>query len=86
MERKVREINPKVSKGDRIMCIHMHQETSVPMGTLGTVQKVVNDPFAKFEYIIEVKWDNGSELGLLSEVDRWIKVDEEMLSHLEDSK
>ncbi len=73
MSRPVRELNPELSKGDRIMCIYMHHETSVPMGTIGTVTGVQKDPFQDGDDIISVRWDNGSTLGLLSSTDRWIK-------------
>ena len=62
--------NPKVNFGDRIMVLHMDGESSVPMGTNGTVKKIVKDPFDDGE-IIEVSWDNGSNLSLVSSVDSW---------------
>jgi len=74
MSRPVRELNPELSKGDRIMCIYMHHETSVPMGTIGTVTGIQKDPFDDGDGdIMNVRWDNGSTLGLLSSTDRWIK-------------
>lgn len=68
-----RELNPTLKSGDRIMCLHMDGETSVPMGTVGTVRDVVRDPFEDNGQIINVKWDNDSTLSLVSVTDQWIK-------------
>jgi len=38
MSKSKKELNPKLVKGDRIMCLHMDGETGVPMGTTGTVR------------------------------------------------
>jgi len=65
-------INPEVKTGDRIICYHMESELSVPPGTKGTVVRVSRDPFeSDDEKIVEVKWDNGSRLSLLSSQDIW---------------
>jgi len=65
-------INPEVKTGDRIICYHMESELSVPPGTKGTVVRVSRDPFEpNDERIVEVKWDNGSKLSLLSSQDIW---------------
>jgi hypothetical protein len=68
--------NPNVEVGDRIMCLHMDNEVSVPPGTIGTVTKVQADPTMEDTIMISVKWDNGSSLSLLSDVDAWKKVKE----------
>ena len=73
MSKIKRELNPSVSKGDRIMCLHMDGETSVPPMTLGTVIRTAIDPFEPDSKIIAVDWDNGSNLSLLSTTDSWIK-------------
>jgi hypothetical protein len=73
MSKPRKELNPKLTKGDRVMCLHMDGETSVPMGTTGTVSRTTRDPFEVDSEIITVDWDNGSTLGLLSATDRWIK-------------
>jgi hypothetical protein len=50
----------------------MESELSVPPGTKGTVVRVSRDPFeSNDEKIVEVKWDNGSKLSLLSSQDIW---------------
>lgn len=64
-------INPEVKPGDRIVLWQMEDEISVPAGTKGTVKKVQTDPFDKDSLIINVDWDNGSSLALLSGVDKW---------------
>jgi len=79
MSRVKKELNPQLSIGDRIMCLHMDGETSVPMGTNGTVRKISRDPFEDDSVIIDVMWDNGNKLSLLSGTDSWIKLDEETI-------
>lgn len=65
-------MNPDVKEGDRIICFHMEGEISVPPGTKGTVVSVGRDPFESIdERIIRVKWDNGSQLSLLTTTDYW---------------
>ena len=79
MSKPKKELNPKLVKGDRIMCLHMDGETSVPPMTTGTVRSVVKDPFEPDSEIINVNWDNGSTLGLLSVTDSWVKIAQETL-------
>jgi hypothetical protein len=72
------KLNPELKVGDRIMCFHMEGETSVPPGTLGTVTKITRDPFeSKNENLISVKWDNGSNLSLITSTDAWKLVPKE---------
>ena len=78
-----RELNPELVKGDRVMCLHMDGETGVPMGVEGVVIKVGRDPFEEDGKIIEVKWDNGSSLALISVTDSWVKVGD---SQIKESK
>lgn len=80
MSKPRKELNPRLKVGDRIMCLQMDGETSVPMGTHGTVVKVGRDPFEVDSEIITVNWDNGSILGLLSGVDRWIMAEQENIT------
>jgi hypothetical protein len=68
-----KEINSKLKSGDKIICLHMDGETSVPPMTKGTVSHTGRDPFEEDAEIISVMWDNGSTLSLLSSTDRWIK-------------
>ena len=79
MSKPKKELNPKLVKGDRIMCLHMDGETSVPPMTTGTVRSVVRDPFEDNSEIINVNWDNNSTLGLISITDSWVKIAQETL-------
>jgi hypothetical protein len=74
------ELNPKLKEGDKVICYHMDGETGVPPGTKGTVRRVSRDPFEPNgdESIIEVNWDNGSTLALVSSTDAWKKVFKEI--------
>jgi polyphosphate kinase 2 len=64
-------INPKLEPGDRVVCYYMEGEnTVVPVGTTGTVKKIVKVPFGMgLQYSVD--WDNGSSLDLLPETDAW---------------
>ena len=73
MSKLKRELNPELTSGDRVMCLHMDGETDVPPGTLGTVIRVVKDPFEDDGFITYMSWDNGSTLGLVSNTDSWVK-------------
>jgi hypothetical protein len=79
MSKPRRELNPQLSAGDRIMCLHMDGETDVTPMTTGTVRSVIRDPFEDDGQIINVDWDNGSRLGLVSVTDSWIKVPQEQI-------
>jgi hypothetical protein len=79
MNKPKRELNPQVTTGDKIMCLHMDGETGVPPMTTGTVRSVVKDPFESDGEIINVNWDNGSTLGLITVTDSWVKVPDEQI-------
>jgi hypothetical protein len=68
---KKRQLNPPVNVGDRIELYHMEQESSIPLGTEGTVIDLNDDPFKGGSKLISVKWDNGSQLKLCNDVDMW---------------
>ena len=74
------ELNPSLKEGDRVICYHMDGETGVPPGTKGTVTRIGRDPFEPNgdELIIEVNWDNGSTLALVSVTDAWKKPKEKI--------
>jgi hypothetical protein len=63
-------VNPKLKKGDRIILLHMSDESSVPDGTHGTVTSI-SKVYGDVQYGVE--WDNGSKLELLSDTDAWDK-------------
>ena len=64
------KINPELEPGDRVLLLHMDGE-ALHMGAKGTVVKVVNVPFG-LGHQYTVKWDNGSILDLLPDVDSWV--------------
>ena len=67
-------MNPRVKEGDRIVCIYMNDNYSpVPGGTGGVVTRVSDDPESIGEKIIDVEWDNGRSLSLISSEDIWLK-------------
>lgn len=68
---KKRQVNPPLSKGDRIELYYMEGETSVPPGTEGTVVTIDDDPFDRDTKLIRVRWDNGSQLSLCTDIDKW---------------
>lgn len=86
MSKSKRELNPPLSSGDRIMCLHMDGETDVPPMTTGTVRSVTKDPFEDDGLIINMSWDNGSQLGLVSVTDSWIKEHKEQIEEQTISK
>jgi hypothetical protein len=68
-------LNPELKVGDMIMCFHMEGETGVPPGTRGIVTGISRDPFeSENDKLINVDWDNGSNLALISSTDAWKKV------------
>lgn len=61
---KIEKIKEEFRPGTRVQCKHMDDPFHpVPTGTKGTVDKVDDSG------TIHVKWDNGSYLGLIPEVD-----------------
>ena len=62
-------LNPELNKGDRIVLIHMDNESQVSYGDAGEVKskaKVFGDD------LYGIKWDNGSNLNLLGDTDKWM--------------
>lgn len=72
-----KQFNEQLEVGDKIMVYHMEGELGVPAGTTGIVKKITQDPFEKDGFIINVSWDNGSTLSLLSVTDVWKKIEEQ---------
>ena len=72
-------LNPELKVGDKIMCFHMEGETAVPAGTIGVVSSITRDPFeSPDDKLINVSWDNGSNLALISSTDAWKKIPTEI--------
>jgi hypothetical protein len=61
-------INPKLKPGERVILLHMNDETSVLPGTWGTVRRAY-ELFGTDQY--DVEWDNGSKLSLIGDEDMW---------------
>ena len=69
-----KETNPKLEVGDRVRLLRMNDPYSkVITGSLGTVTGVVE---VLGEPLYYMKWDNGSTLSLVPEVDLYFKVEE----------
>jgi hypothetical protein len=72
-------LNPELKVGDKIMCFYMEGETGVPAGTTGVVTSINRDPFeSPDDKLINVSWDNGSNLALISSTDAWKKISREI--------
>lgn len=71
-------MNELVKVGDRIILLKMSGEYQMPPGLRGTVSSVDKDPFEPDDLIIMVKWDNGSTLSLLSGLDFYKKIPNEV--------
>lgn len=65
-------LNPKLEPGDNVVLMYMSDESLSP-GLHGVVTRVV-EVFGVVQY--EMKWENGSTLSLLSDVDAWMKSDD----------
>jgi hypothetical protein len=74
-------LNAELKVGDKVMCYHMEGEIGVLPGTIGVVTDITTDPFEPNgdEKIISVKWENGSNLALISSTDSWKKVSSEKI-------
>lgn len=64
-------LNQELKVGDKVMLLYMEGEPTIDEGTLGVVTRVENFRDIK-QY--NVKWENGSNLSLLSDTDAWKKV------------
>jgi hypothetical protein len=71
-----KDINPELKPNDRVVLLKMPVdsvtlEPNMITGLKGTVINKVNSPFEPY-YEYEVKWDNGSTLRLLPDIDMWM--------------
>lgn len=67
-------LNPELKVDDVIMLLHMEKETGVPPGTIGVVTSITRDPWESGDSkLISVKWENGSNLNLVTAKDMWLK-------------
>jgi len=68
-------LNPELKVDDVIMLLHMEKETGVPPGTIGVVTSITRDPWQDDSKLISVKWENGSNLNLVTAKDMWLKTE-----------
>lgn len=66
-------INPELKPGDRVVILDMEDKTGVPPGTKGTVISK-QEIFGTIHYT--VKWDNGSRLAIIADLDTWTTEDD----------
>ena len=71
-------MNEPVKVGDRIILLKMSGEYQMPPGLKGTVASIGRDPFEPDGFVIMVDWVNGSSLSLLSSVDFYKKIPNEV--------
>jgi len=63
-------LNPELNVGDRVVIMDMSGESGIKPGMGGDVRKITK-VFGTTQY--EIKWDDGSSLQILSDVDKWMK-------------
>jgi hypothetical protein len=63
-------LNPELNVGDRVVIMDMSGESGIKPGMGGDVRRITK-VFGTTQY--EVKWDDGSSLQILSDVDKWMK-------------
>lgn len=63
-------LNPELNIGDRVVIMDMSGESGIKPGMGGEVRRLTK-VFGTIQY--EVKWDDGSSLQILSDVDKWMK-------------
>jgi hypothetical protein len=62
-------MNQKVKPGDKILLLHMEGESKPSIGDKGVVYSITRDPMEDDNFIISVKWEDGSTLSILSKYD-----------------
>jgi len=72
-------LNPELKVDDVIMLLHMEKETGVPPGTIGVVTSITRDPWQDDSKLISVKWENGSNLNLVTAKDMWLKTENDKI-------
>ena len=63
------KLNPELKVGDEVMLMDMPEELRMRPGLTGTVESISPTPWG-IQY--SVKWDNGSTLDLIPDVDKWV--------------
>jgi len=70
----MKDFNLNLEVGDNIIILHMEGESGIRLGTPGVVMGITNDPFEDDNKFVQVMWDNGSTLSLMTKYDKWKKV------------
>jgi hypothetical protein len=72
----MKDWNPKLEIGDRVILYYMDVHHDIIPLTKGTVTSIQEDPFNdKNDWIYLVNWDSGETVSLLGCVDLWLKDD-----------
>ncbi len=72
MDKEVRNkkgFNPEVGPGSKVVLYYMEDSHGLSPGAKGVVISSIIDPFEPENKIINVKWENGSTLSLLTGID-----------------
>lgn len=69
------KLNPELKVGDEVVLLYMVDEPTMKTLTSGTVKAINKTPWGP-QYT--VKWDNGRELDLIPETDKWSLKDDFM--------
>lgn len=73
--------------GDNIVLIQMKDDISrVPLGTKGVIKRLVKDPFDEGQYIVDVDWEDGSTINLLTSEDIWFKEVDDISESIDELK
>jgi hypothetical protein len=62
------KLNPELNVGDEVVLLYMTDEPRMRPGLNGTVSAINNTPWGP-QYT--VKWENGSQLDLIPDTDKW---------------
>lgn len=76
MQEKLKQLRTEYPSGTRVKLVKMDDEQAPPIGSLGTVIGV--DDLCS----ILVRWDNGSRLSIVLDVDKCVKVQDDIIRQI----
>lgn len=76
MQEKLKQLRTEYPSGTRVKLVKMDDEQAPPIGSLGTVMGV--DDLCS----ILVRWDNGSRLSIVLDVDKCVKVQDDIIRQI----
>lgn len=76
MQEKLKQLRTEYPSGTRVKLVKMDDEQVPPIGSLGTVIGV--DDLCS----ILVRWDNGSRLSIVLDVDKCVKVQDDIIRQI----